>query len=141
MIRNGCGAVNRNVIKLLNSYTKRKESEKKVLTSEQRVSRKRTLLFSSILLIIAGMLLVIALHQNHQNSFLKEEVISNEEILENKLTEAEDLEQQIKQLNDDNYIMRIARSEFFLSEEGEIIFNLSEGNDDESVTVENGMGE
>lgn len=133
--------MNRNVIKLLNSYTKRKESEKKVLTSEQRVSRKRTLLFSSILLIIAGMLLVIALHQNHQNSFLKEEVISNEEILENKLTEAEDLEQQIKQLNDDNYIMRIARSEFFLSEEGEIIFNLSEGNDDESVTVENGMGE
>ncbi len=140
-MRNGRGAVNRKVVKLLNSYTRKKESEKKVLTGEQRVSRKRTLLFSSLMLIIAGILLVMALHQHHQNSLLKEEVISNEEILENKVTEVRDLEQRIKQLNDDNYIMRIARSEFFLSEDGEIIFNLSDGNDDESVTSENGKGE
>lgn len=99
------------------------------------------MLISSIMLVVAGILLVMALHQQHQNSLLKEEVVSNEEILENKITEARDLEQKIKQLNDDNYIMRIARSEFFLSEEGEIIFNLSDDNDDESVTVENGKGE
>jgi len=140
-LRNGRGAVNNKVVKLLNSYTRKKESEKKVLTGEQRVSRRRTLLISSIMLVVAGILLVMALHQQHQNSLLKEEVVSNEEILENKITEARDLEQKIKQLNDDNYIMRIARSEFFLSEEGEIIFNLSDDNDDESATVENGKGE
>lgn len=140
-MRNGRGAVNNKVVKLLNSYTRKKESEKKVLTGEQRVSRRRTLLISSIMLVVAGILLVMALHQQHQNSLLKEEVVSNEEILENKITEARDLEQKIKQLNDDNYIMRIARSEFFLSEEGEIIFNLSDDNDDESATVENGKGE
>lgn len=140
-MRNGRDAVNNKVVKLLNSYTRKKESEKKVLTGEQRVSRRRTLLISSIMLVVASILLVMALHQQHQNSLLKEEVVSNEEILENKITEARDLEQKIKQLNDDNYIMRIARSEFFLSEEGEIIFNLSDGNDDESVTIENGKGE
>lgn len=140
-MRNGRGAVNNKVVKLLNSYTRKKESEKKVLTGEQRVSRRRTVLVSSLMLVVAGILLVMALHQNNQNSLLKEEVVSNEEILENKITEARDLEQQIKQLNDDNYIMRIARSEFFLSEEGEIIFNLSDGNDDESVTTEDGKGE
>lgn len=140
-MRNGRGAVNNKVVKLLNSYTRKKESEKKVLTGEQRVSRRRTVLVSSLMLVVAGILLVMALHQHNQNSFLKEEVVSNEEILENKITEARDLEQQIKQLNDDNYIMRIARSEFFLSEEGEIIFNLSDGNDDESVTTKDGKGE
>ncbi|MCD2138318.1 FtsB family cell division protein [Salinicoccus halitifaciens] len=140
-MRNGRGAVNNKVVKLLNNYTRKKESEKKVLTGEQRVSRRRTVLVSSLMLVVAGILLVMALHQHNQNSLLKEEVVSNEEILENKITEARDLEQQIKQLNDDNYIMRIARSEFFLSEEGEIIFNLSEGNDDESVTTEDGNGE
>ena len=140
-MRNGRGAVNREVVKLLNSYTRKKESEKRVLTGEQRVSRRRTLLFSSIMLMVAGLLLVMALHQHHQNSLLKEEVISNEEILENKITEVRDLEQKIKQLNDDDYIVRIARSEFFLSEEGEIIFNLSGDEDGESVASENGTGE
>jgi len=133
--------VNKKVVKLLNSYTKKKETEKKVLSDESRVSRKRTLLFGSIMLVIAGILLAIALHQNHQNSYLEEELAVNEEQLDNKITEAKDLEQKIKQLNDDDYIMRIARSEFFLSEEGEIVFNLSDDNNDEPVTEESGAGE
>lgn len=133
--------MNKKVVKLLNSYTKKKETEKKVLSNESRVSRKRTLLVGSIMLLIAGILLVIALHQNHQNSYLEEEVAVNEERLENKITEAEDLEQKINQLNDDDYIMRIARSEFFLSEEGEIVFNLSDGNNDEPVTEDSGSVE
>lgn len=133
--------MNKKVVKLLNSYTKKKETEKKVLSNESRVSRNRMLLFGSILLLIAGVLLVIALHQNHQNSYLEEEVAVNEEQLDNKITEAEDLEQKIKQLNDDDYIMRIARSEFFLSEEGEIVFNLSDDNSDEPVTEESGSVE
>lgn len=133
--------MNKKVVKLLNSYTKKKETEKKVLSDESRVSRKRTLLFGSIMLVIAGILLAIALHQNHQNSYLEEELAVNEEQLDNKITEAKDLEQKIKQLNDDDYIMRIARSEFFLSEEGEIVFNLSDDNNDEPVTEESGAGE
>lgn len=133
--------MNKKVVKLLNSYTKKKETEKKVLSDESRVSRKRTLLFGSIMLVIAGILLAIALHQNHKNSYLEEELAVNEEQLDNKITEAKDLEQKIKQLNDDDYIMRIARSEFFLSEEGEIVFNLSDDNNDEPVTEESGAGE
>lgn len=133
--------MNKKVVKLINSYTKKKETEKKVLSDESRVSRKRTLLFGSIMLVIAGILLAIALHQNHQNSYLEEELAVNEEQLDNKITEAKDLEQKIKQLNDDDYIMRIARSEFFLSEEGEIVFNLSDDNNDEPVTEESGAGE
>lgn len=133
--------MNKKVVKLINSYTKKKETEKKVLSDESRVSRKRTLLFGSIMLVIAGILLAIALHQNHKNSYLEEELAVNEEQLDNKITEAKDLEQKIKQLNDDDYIMRIARSEFFLSEEGEIVFNLSDDNNDEPVTEESGAGE
>ena len=133
--------MNKKVVKLINSYTKKKETDKKVLSDESRVRRKRTLLFGSIMLVIAGILLAIALHQNHQNSYLEEELAVNEEQLDNKITEAKDLEQKIKQLNDDDYIMRIARSEFFLSEEGEIVFNLSDDNNDEPVTEESGSVE
>ena len=37
-----------------------------------------------------------------------------------------DLKEQIKRLNDKEYIEKLARSEYFLSNDGEIIFKLPE---------------
>ena len=36
------------------------------------------------------------------------------------------LENEIVKLNDDDYIAKLARSEYFLSDKGEIIFNIPE---------------
>ena len=36
------------------------------------------------------------------------------------------LENEIVKLNDDEYIAKLARSEYFLSDKGEIIFNIPE---------------
>lgn len=115
------------VIRMINSYTKKRETEKAQMRGENRVSRKRTIVFGSILLAVAGLLLIVALHQQSQNNALGEEVADREEALEEKVAERKDLEQRVKQLNDEDYIMRIARSEFYLSEEDEIIFNFQEG--------------
>lgn len=112
------------VVRLLNNYTKNRDSEKKQLASESRVSRRRTIVFGSILLGIALVLLLVAFNQKQANEELHNEVLATTEVLEEKNKQHSDLEQQIRQLNDDNYILRIARSEFFLSEEGELIFNL-----------------
>ncbi|MDQ0247586.1 cell division protein DivIC [Bacillus fengqiuensis] len=38
-----------------------------------------------------------------------------------------DLEEEVVKLNDEEYIKKIARRDYFLSEEGEIIFNVQEG--------------
>ena len=112
------------VVRLLNNCTKKRDSEKKQLASESLVSRRRTMLFGSILLGIVLVLLLVAFNQKQANEELHNEVLATTEVLEEKNKQHSDLEQQIRQLNDDNYILRIARSEFFLSEEGELIFNL-----------------
>lgn len=112
------------VVRLLNNYTKKRDSEKKQLASESRVSRRRTMVFGSILLGVIVVLLLVAFNQKQSNEELYNDVLATTEVLEDKNKQHSDLEQQIRQLNNDNYILRIARSEFFLSEEGELIFNL-----------------
>jgi cell division protein DivIC len=113
------------VVKVINNYTRKRENEKKTKQDENRVAKRRTLLFGSMLLVVAGILLIVAFNQQNQNQLIHEELVQAQVVLDERKTEAEDLEQQIRQLNDDDYITRIARSEFFLSEEGEIVFNLS----------------
>ena len=127
----GCDNVSNKVVRLLNNYTKKRDSEKKQLASESRVSRRRTMVFGSILLGIAIVLMLVAFKQ--ANDALHEDVLATTEVLEEKNKQHSDLEQQIRQLNDDNYILRIARSEFFLSEEGELIFNLPENGEKEDA--------
>nr|WP_255620838.1 septum formation initiator family protein [Salinicoccus sp. RF5] len=77
-------------------------------------------------MVAAGILLLVAFNQKNQNQLIHEELVQAQVVLDERKNEAEDLEQQIRQLNDEDYITRIARSEFFLSEEGEIVFNLSD---------------
>ncbi|CAM2805563.1 FtsB family cell division protein [Salinicoccus roseus] len=114
------------VVKVINNYTRKRENEKKTKQDENRVAKRRTLLFGSMLLVVAGILLIVAFNQKNQNQLIHEELVQAQVVLDERKNEAEDLEQQIRQLNDEDYITRIARSEFFLSEEGEIVFNLSD---------------
>lgn len=124
------------VVRLLNNYTKKRDSEKKQLASESLVSRRRTMFFGSILLGIVLVLLLVAFNQKQANEELHNEVLATTEVLEDKNKQHSDLAQQIRQLNDDNYILRIARSEFFLSEEGELIFNLPDQEEKEQKQEE-----
>ncbi|MCG7332022.1 FtsB family cell division protein [Salinicoccus roseus] len=114
------------VVKVINNYTRKRESEQKTKQDENRVAKRRTLLFGSMLLVVAGILLIVAFNQKNQNQLIHEELVQAQVVFDERKNEVEDLEQQIRQLNDEDYITRIARSEFFLSEEGEIVFNLSD---------------
>lgn len=126
----GCDALANKVVRMINSYTKKRDTEKKVRQSENRVAKRRTMLFGSIMLLVVGILLIVAFNQKTQNQLLQEELVQTEEVMAERVKEEKDLEQQIKQLNDENYIARIARSEFFFSEEGEIVFNLPKSNNE-----------
>ena len=129
------------VVKVINNYTRKRENEQKTKQVENRVAKRRTLLFGSMLLVVAGILLIVAFNQKNQNQLIHEELVQAQVVLDERKNEAEDLEQQIRQLNDDDYITRIARSEFFLSEEGEIVFNLSDLETSEEKAEKDGNGE
>ncbi|MGA9225282.1 MAG: septum formation initiator family protein [Mesobacillus sp.] len=114
----------RKISKIENQYVQQRE------IAGIAESRKRKLLFRR--------LAVFALFASVISYLMISTFISQSASLENKKAEKEKLEQklaslekkqeildeEIVKLNDDEYIAKLARKEYFLSEKNEIIFNL-----------------
>jgi cell division protein DivIC len=102
------------------------QQEKKVQTVEKKKrGLMRRLTFYAVCAAIISVLAVSALIS--QATTLKEKAHKKEE-LQTKLTKLEKhqelLKEEIVKLNDDDYIAKLARRDYFLSDKGEIIFNL-----------------
>jgi len=123
--------VNNKVVRMINNYTKKSDNDRKKRKGENRVVMRRMATFGGAMLLAAAVLILLAFNQKGQNEGLEEELAQTQAVMDERVQEEKDLQQRIKQLNDDNYISRIARSEFFLSEEDEIIFNLPEGDEEQ----------
>ncbi|MEB2631697.1 septum formation initiator family protein [Peribacillus frigoritolerans] len=120
----------RKVAKIENPYVA--QQEKKVQTVEKKkrgLMRRLTLysVFAAVFLIFAVSTLIT------QNVALDEKVQQKQE-LKGKLAGLKKdetlLKEEIVKLNDDDYIAKIARRDYFLSEKGEIIFTLPKGKED-----------
>ena len=119
------GAVRKkNIAQLQTSYAKQQEE------AEIQVSRKKTRLFRrlSVFFIFAVAISFFMISTLlAQSSTLAEKIEEREKISkELKKLEQEEmmLEEEIVKLNDDEYIAKLARKEYFLSENNEIIFSL-----------------
>lgn len=119
------GAVRkRNIAQLQTSYAKQQ------VEAEIQVSRKRTRLFRrlTVFFIFAAALSFFMISTLiAQSSTLAEKAEEKEKYtkeLEKLEQEEMMLEEEIIKLNDDEYIAKLARKEYFLSENNEIIFSL-----------------
>lgn len=115
---------------LNNDYVRSNETKKKQKRKQTIYRRRRIALY----LIVAG-IFVIGLTDL---LFYQKDRLAQKEVemqtLQKQLAEVEDqqekLKLQIMKLEDDDYIAKLARKEYFLSDEGEIIFTIpSETND------------
>ncbi|MGE7879969.1 FtsB family cell division protein [Peribacillus muralis] len=120
----------RKVAKIENAYVA--QQEKKVQTVEKKkrgLMRRLTLysVFAALFLILAVTTLIT------QNGALDEKVQQKKE-MQVKLAKLENdetlLKEEIVKLNDDDYIAKIARRDYFLSDSGEILFTLPKGKED-----------
>lgn len=114
------------IIKMLNKYTIDSDTKREVLKGERKVRRRRMLAMSILAFVLTFVFISIGINQKVENRNLQDEVRESELILEETDEEHEALKQEIAQLNDDNYIRRIARGDFFMSDSGELIFSLPE---------------
>ncbi len=115
-----------------NEYVRQKEH----ITKSSSKRKKRLVRRLSVLLV-----LVLAI-----SGFLISTLISRAQVLEDKQSEKaqlekklEDLkdkqsalEEEVVKLNDDEYIAKLARRDYFLSNDGEIIFNIPETDKDKN---------
>ncbi|WP_416829584.1 FtsB family cell division protein [Ectobacillus polymachus] len=92
--------------------------------SKKRLVRRLTLFFALALTVITS--LSITFYQ--QNMAINKQVAETA-TLQNEMNSLKDeeskLQEKIRQLNNDDYIAKIARSEYFFSKDGEINFPVS----------------
>lgn len=104
----------------------RRETRKK--SKKLRLFRRLTAFFI-VSIAVTGFLIMTLVNSHQTLAEKKEQQVQVEEELAKVQEDQEMLKIQISKLNDDDYIGKLLRKEFFLSEEGEMIFSLPEEND------------
>ncbi|OFF81756.1 cell division protein DIVIC [Listeria monocytogenes] len=116
------------VARIENRYIKDTATMKKT-RSRRRIALFRRLAFMAIIFVVVGGLLTIT--YTKQALTLKEKKAKQVQVDKKMVVmkdEEEALNEQIKKLHNDDYIAKLARSEYYLSKDGEIIFNIPEEN-------------
>jgi cell division protein DivIC len=114
----------RNISKIENQYVQQRE------IAGIAESRKRKLLFRrlAVFALFASVISYLMISTFISQSASLENKKAEREKLEQKLASLENkqeiLDEEIVKLNDDEYVAKLARKEYFLSEKNEIIFNL-----------------
>ena len=102
--------------------------EKRTQSFERKkLGLKRRLVFFMLFAVMTTGIVLATLYS--QKSALKDKEAQKQELKEQLSSlqkEGEQLKEEIIKLNDDEYIAKLARKDYFLSDDGEIIFNLPE---------------
>ena len=101
--------------------------------AKKRAARNRRLIASfAMILFIIGILGKTLMNQNERLEEKRQILKEREEELVQAIETQELLKLQLAKLDDDEYIAKLARKEYFLSEEGEIIFTIPNKKKDQS---------
>ena len=114
----------RKVAKIQSSYVEQREKIQIREKKKKVLLIRRLVLFGVLVFILSGLAISALVSQ----AFAIQNKEEQKQEVEQKLLKLEKkeqlLEEEILKLNDDEYIAKIARRDYFLSNEGEVIFNL-----------------
>jgi cell division protein DivIC len=116
--------LNRNVSKMQTTYVEQQEY------AEIASARKRKLVLRrlSVFFVLAGLLTYLMISSYISQTTKLESTLEQKQKLNHQLADLKKqqtvLKEDIVNLNDDDYIAKLARKEYFFSEKGEIIFNI-----------------
>ena len=126
-----------NITKLQTNYAlKKEESQISIARRKKGLYRRLTVFFVFAVAIAYLMISTII----SQNSALANKTDEKEQLKKELVTLKKDevlLKEEIVKLNDDEYIAKLARKEYFLSDDNEIIFTLPETENQEMVKASN----
>ncbi|MGE7604810.1 FtsB family cell division protein [Peribacillus sp. NPDC097675] len=120
----------RKVAKIDNPYVAQQEKKVQTVQKKKRGLVRRLTLYS----VFAAIFLIVAVSTLVTQSMALDEKVQQKEELEEKFAKMEKketlLKEEIVKLNDEDYIAKIARRDYFLSDKGEVIFNLPKGKEE-----------
>ncbi|UXR76506.1 MULTISPECIES: septum formation initiator family protein [unclassified Staphylococcus] len=109
-----------------NQYTSEENAKRQRQERLKKVVKKRMFVFGGGLLAVIIVLLIMVGVQMHSNQQASQERQAKEEEYQKIQDEEIELKERLNNLNDDEYIEKIARDEYYLSNDGEVIFKLPE---------------
>lgn len=115
-------------IKILdNEYFRSQQSKQQELAKKQRAIKNyrfgRNALLTIVVIITFVSILKMVINYR-QTVVLKQQIAQQEKRLEKKKERQDDLKEQVKQLNNLDYMQKIIRDKYSYSKKGEIIYNL-----------------
>jgi cell division protein DivIC len=117
------------VTKLNSPYYISQEQKEKMLQRRRKGLIRRLTVFGILVAVVSYVMISTLFSQ----AAALDEKLKEKKRLQHELTELKKeqklLEEEIVKLNDDEYIAKIARRDYFLSKDGEIIFNIKESTD------------
>ncbi|WP_233260544.1 septum formation initiator family protein [Paenisporosarcina sp. OV554] len=126
---------NRNISSINKDYVRSVERlEKREKAHKTRLFR-RLGAFAVIVVVVMGWLTLTMFDKSQALAAKENQKVEVLQALEEVQDEHDMLKSQILKLNDDEYIAKLARKEYFLSEDNEIIFAIPENeeNDDKNI--------
>ena len=118
-----------NYTKLDNDYVRNADKATQYKVQSRKRKMRRIVLFAVVPVVILGFLLNVLAHQSETLGVKEKKKAEVEQQLVKLKEEQELLNLEITQLEDDEYIAKLLRKDYFLSEEGEIIFALPKKED------------
>ena len=112
-------SINKDYVRSVERQEKRQKAHKVRLF-------RRLAAFVVIVVVVMGWLSVTMYNQSQALAVKEEKKAEALQALQEVQDEQDMLKSQILKLNDDEYIAKLARKEYFLSDEGEIIFSIPE---------------
>jgi cell division protein DivIC len=114
------------VSSLKNAFVLTQEKKSIFKMKHKQKLMRRLMAFGVIALIILGMMLSAVTSQSASLEASEEKLAEAKQQLAELEQQQKLSEEELERLKDDEYIADLARKDYFLSEEGEIIFNLPE---------------
>ncbi|WLR50915.1 septum formation initiator family protein [Bacillus tianshenii] len=116
----------RNITKIRSSYTVQQDRKQDIARLKKKRLFQRLVMFAIVALIVTGGMIVTLISQSQAIEKKEIEKAELEEELAVLQKDERNLKEEITKLNDIDYIKKIARRDYFFSEEGEVIFQFSD---------------
>lgn len=118
----------KNVAKLDSTYIHQQEAAKIATARKRKLLFRRLSLFAAFAVFVSYFMISSFLSQAAMIDSKKNQKSELDKQLTDLKTQQDVLKQDIVKLNDDNYIAKLARKEYFFSDKNEIIFNMPDDN-------------
>ncbi|KUP04552.1 cell division protein DIVIC [Bacillus coahuilensis p1.1.43] len=122
----------RNITTMQNDYVTYREQQSHKKSVKKKMLVRRLLVLFTLSVAIIGALANVLFSSSGTLQAKKEELQAQKEQLQQVESQQQMLEEEIIKLNDDEYIKKLARRDYFLSDEGEIIFTLPKDKEETS---------